>query len=180
MNPLGFALFDTAVGRCGVAWSGRGIVAVQLPQPSEAQTRARLRQRHGDLPEAPPPAGVGYAIERMVALLEGAAIDLSDILLDLADVSEFQRGVYAIAREIPVGRTLTYGDIARRLGDVALSREVGQALGRNPCPIIVPCHRVLAAGGKPGGFSAHGGVDTKLKMLAIEGAIVNYTPDLFA
>ena len=120
-----------------------------------------------------------YAIARMVALLEGAAIDLSDILLDLAEVSEFQRSVYAIAREIPPGRTLTYGDIARQLGDLALSREVGQALGRNPCPIIVPCHRVLAAGDRPGGFSANGGVETKLRMLAIEGAVVNYTPDLF-
>jgi methylated-DNA-[protein]-cysteine S-methyltransferase len=179
MNPLGFALFDTAIGRCGVAWSGRGIIAVQLAQPSDAQTRARLRQRHGDLPEASPTEVVDYAIRRMVALLEGAAIDLADILIDLPDVSEFQRGVYAIAREIPVGRTLTYGDVARRLGDVALSREVGQALGRNPCPIIVPCHRVLAAGDRPGGFSANGGVDTKLKMLAIEGAVVNYTPDLF-
>ena len=180
MTPLGFALFDTAIGRCAVAWSGRGIVAVQLPQPSEAQTRARLRQRHGDLPEMSPTEAVDYAITRMVALLEGAAVDLSDILLDLADVSEFQRNVYAIARDIPPGRTLTYGDIARQLGDLALSREVGQALGRNPCPIIVPCHRVLAAGGKPGGFSANGGVETKLKMLAIEGAVVNYTPDLFA
>jgi methylated-DNA-[protein]-cysteine S-methyltransferase len=180
MIPLGFALFDTAIGRCGVAWSDRGIVAVQLPQPSDAQTRARLRQRHGDLPEAAPTQAVGYAIDRIVTLLEGQPIDLSDILLDLAEVSEFQRSVYAIAREISVGRTLTYGDIARQLGDLALSREVGQALGRNPCPIIVPCHRVLAAGGKPGGFSANGGVDTKLKMLTIEGAVVNYTPDLFA
>jgi methylated-DNA-[protein]-cysteine S-methyltransferase len=179
MTPLGFALFDTAIGRCGVAWSGRGIVAVQLPQPSEAQTRVRLRQRHGDLPETPPTEAVDYAIRRMVTLLEGTAIDLSDILLDLADVSEFQRSVYAIARDIPAGCTLTYGDIARQLGDLALSREVGQALGRNPCPIVVPCHRVLAAGGKPGGFSANGGVETKLKMLAIEGAVVNYTPDLF-
>lgn len=180
MIPSGFALFDTAIGRCGIAWSDRGIVAVQLPQPSEAQTRVRLRQRHGDLPEVPPPAAVDHAIDRMIALLSGKPIDLSDVLLDLADVSEFQRSVYAIARAIPPGRTLTYGDIAKRLGDVALSREVGQALGRNPCPIIVPCHRVLAAGDKPGGFSANGGVDTKLKMLAIEGAIVNYTPDLFA
>uniref|UniRef100_Q07II2 Methylated-DNA--protein-cysteine methyltransferase n=1 Tax=Rhodopseudomonas palustris (strain BisA53) TaxID=316055 RepID=Q07II2_RHOP5 len=179
MNPLGFALFDTTIGRCGVAWSERGIVAVQLPQPSDAQTRARLRQRHGDLPEAPPTQAVDYAIERMVALLEGRPTDLADILLDLADVSDFQRSVYAIAREIPAGRTLTYGDVARQLGDVALSREVGQALGRNPCPIIVPCHRVLAAGDRPGGFSANGGVETKLKILAIEGAVVNYTPDLF-
>src|SRR5437773_1910493 len=88
-------------------------------------------------------------------------------------------GVYDIARKIPPGQTLTYGDIAKQLGGVELSRDVGQALGRNPCPIVVPCHRVLAAGNKPGGFSANGGVVTKLKMLAIEGAAVNHTPSLF-
>jgi len=100
-------------------------------------------------------------------------------VLDLDGVPEFNRGVYDIARTIPPGQTLTYGDIAKRLGGVELSRDVGQALGHNPCPIVVPCHRVLAAGGKPGGFSANGGVATKLKMLAIEGAPVNHTPSLF-
>lgn len=174
-----FHLFDTAIGRCGVAWSGHGVVAVQLPQPRESQTRARLHQRHGDLVEAPPPAAVQEAIDGMVALLRGEPVDLSRVRLDLDGVPAFNRGVYAIARQIPPGRTLTYGDIARRLGDLALSRDVGQALGRNPCPIVVPCHRVLAAGGKPGGFSASGGVATKLRMLAIEGAPVNYTPTLF-
>ena len=100
-------------------------------------------------------------------------------MLDLDGVPEFNRGVYDIARKIPPGKTLTYGDIAKKLGGVELSRDVGQALGRNPCPIVVPCHRVLAAGKKPGGFSANGGVVTKLKMLAIEGAAVNHTPSLF-
>ena len=102
-----------------------------------------------------------------------------DIVLDLDGVPEFNRGVYYIARTIPPGQTMTYGDIAKKLGGVELSRDVGQALGRNPCPIVVPCHRVLAAGNKPGGFSANGGVVTKLKMLAIEGAVVNHTPNLF-
>lgn len=152
---------------------------MQLPQPSESQTRARLQQRFGDLDEAVPPPAVQAAIDGIVALLGGRAVELSDIVLDLDGVAKFPRDVYAIARGIPPGRTMTYGDIARRLGDVALSREVGQALGRNPCPIIVPCHRVLAAGDKPGGFSANGGVATKLKLLAIEGAAVNYTPSLF-
>jgi methylated-DNA-[protein]-cysteine S-methyltransferase len=111
--------------------------------------------------------------------LTGQRDDLADIALDLDGVPAFHRGVYDIARKIPPGQTLTYGDIAKRLGGVELSREVGQALGRNPCPIVVPCHRVLAAGNKPGGFSANGGVETKLKMLAIEGAAVNHTPSLF-
>ena len=110
--------------------------------------------------------------------MRGEKIDLSGVVLDFSRVPDFERGVYAIAREIPPGATLTYGDIAKRLGDLALSRDVGQALGHNPFPIIVPCHRVLAAGDKPGGFSANGGVKTKLKMLAIEGAYVNRTPSL--
>jgi methylated-DNA-[protein]-cysteine S-methyltransferase len=115
----------------------------------------------------------------MIELLEGKPKDLSGVVLDLDGVPEFHRGVYDIARTIPPGRTMTYGEIAKRLGGVELSRDVGQALGRNPCPIVVPCHRVLAAGDKPGGFSANGGVTTKLKMLAIEGAIINHTPSLF-
>ncbi|MCP9630604.1 methylated-DNA--[protein]-cysteine S-methyltransferase [Rhodopseudomonas palustris] len=179
MTPHSYAMFDTALGRCGIAWGDRGIVAVQLPQPNDAQTRARILQRYGDVAEAVPPPDVQHAIDGIVALIAGEPIDLTDIALDLDDVSDFQRGVYDIARSIPPGRTLSYGDIAKRLGGVELSREVGQALGRNPIPIIVPCHRVLAAGGKPGGFSANGGVATKLKLLAIEGAVVNYTPSLF-
>ena len=174
-----FTLFDTAIDRCAIAWAARGIVAVQLPQPNEAQTRVRLRQRYPDLEEVEPTADIEAAIARIQALLEGQPADLSMVDLDLSDCPEFNRQVYAIARGIPPGATLTYGDIARRLGGVELSRNVGTALGQNPCPIVVPCHRVLAAGGKPGGFSANGGVVTKLKMLAIEGAAVNYTPSLF-
>ena len=179
MTDQYFAIFDTAIGRCGIAWGPRGINAVQLPMGSEDKTRSRIRQRHGDIAESSPPAEVQAAIDGIVELLAGKPNDLSDIVLDLEGVPEFNRGVYDIARTIPPGKTLTYGDIAKRLGGVELSRDVGQALGRNPCPIVVPCHRVLAAGGKPGGFSANGGVVTKLKMLAIEGAYVNYTPTLF-
>jgi methylated-DNA-[protein]-cysteine S-methyltransferase len=179
MTEQHFAMFDTAIGRCGIAWGKRGINAVQLPMASEDKTRARIRQRHGDIVEAPPPAGVQRAIDGIVELLAGKPNDLSEVVLDLGGVPEFNRGVYDIARTIPPGKTMTYGDIAKRLGGVELARDVGQALGRNPCPIVVPCHRVLAAGGKPGGFSANGGVTTKLKMLAIEGAVVNHTPNLF-
>jgi methylated-DNA-[protein]-cysteine S-methyltransferase len=179
MTDQYFAVFDTAIGRCGIAWGPRGINAVQLPMGAEDQTRGRIRQRYGDIVEAPPPADVQHAIGGIVELLDGKPNDLSDVVLDLDGVPEFHRGVYDIARSIPPGKTITYGDIAKRLGGVELSRDVGQALGRNPCPIVVPCHRVLAAGGKPGGFSANGGVVTKLKMLAIEGAVVNHTPSLF-
>lgn len=176
---LAFALFDISIGRCGVAWGARGIVAVQLPQPNEAQTRTRLLQRAPGAVEAAPTPEIADAIAGMVALMQGERRDLTAIAVDLARVPEFNRKVYAIARDIPPGKTLTYGDIARQLGDVALSRDVGQALGQNPIPIVVPCHRVLAAGDKPGGFSANGGTVTKLKMLAIEGAYVNHTPSLF-
>jgi methylated-DNA-[protein]-cysteine S-methyltransferase len=179
MTDRQFAMFDTAIGACGVVWGAHGIVAVQLPMSSEEKTRLRIRQRYGDLEEARPPAKVQHAIDGMAELLAGKKPDLSDVVLDLAEVPEFHRNVYEIARTIAPGQTLTYGDIARRLGGVELSRDVGQALGHNPCPIVVPCHRVLAAGDKPGGFSANGGVATKLKMLAIEGAYVNHTPTLF-
>jgi methylated-DNA-[protein]-cysteine S-methyltransferase len=174
-----FTMFDTAIGSCGIAWGERGIVAVQLPMSNEEKTRKRIHQRFGDIEETAPPAAVQGAIDGIVELLAGKPNDLSDVVLDLEGVPEFNRGVYDIARSIPPGKTLTYGDIAKRLGGVELSRDVGQALGHNPCPIVVPCHRVLAAGCKPGGFSANGGVATKLKMLAIEGAVVNHTPSLF-
>jgi methylated-DNA-[protein]-cysteine S-methyltransferase len=179
MTGYCFAIFETAIGACGIVWGPRGINGVQLPMGSEAKTRSRIVQRYADLAEAEPPVEVERAIEGIVELLAGKPNDLRDVVLDLDGVPEFHRGVYDIARDIPPGKTLTYGDIAKRLGGVELSRDVGQALGRNPCPIVVPCHRVLAAGGKPGGFSANGGVVTKLKMLAIEGAVVNHTPSLF-
>jgi methylated-DNA-[protein]-cysteine S-methyltransferase len=179
MTEHNFAIFDTAIGRCGIVWGPRGIRGVQLPMGSEDKTRTRIRQVHGDIAETLPSAEVQTAINGIVELLAGKPNDLADVVLDLDGVPEFNRGVYDIARGIPPGKTLTYGDIAKRLGGVELSRDVGQALGHNPCPIVVPCHRVLAAGGKPGGFSANGGVVTKLKMLAIEGAVVNHTPSLF-
>ena len=179
MSGQYFAIFDSAIGPCGIAWGERGIHAVQLPMGSEEKTRNRIRQRYGDIPLGVPTAEVQAAIDGMRELLAGKPNDLRDVVLDLDDVPDFHRGVYDIARAIPPGKTLTYGDIAKKLGGVELSRDVGQALGRNPCPIVVPCHRVLAAGDKPGGFSANGGVVTKLKMLEIEGAIVNYTPRLF-
>jgi methylated-DNA-[protein]-cysteine S-methyltransferase len=179
MTDRHFTLFDTAIGICGIEWGPRGINGVQLPMGGDEKTRARIRQRHGDIVEAEPTTEVQGVIARIVELLSGKPDDLLDIALDLDGVPEFNRGVYDIARTIPPGKTMTYGDIAKKLGGVELSRDVGQALGRNPCPIVVPCHRVLAAGNKPGGFSARGGVDTKLKMLAIEGAPVNHTPNLF-
>jgi len=175
----GCTLFDTAIGRCGIAWSERGIRALQLPEANDEATRARLLRRFPDLAEGAPPAAVQQAIESIQSLLRGETIDLSSIALDLDGAPEFNRQVYEIARTIPAGETTTYGEIATRLGDLQLSRAVGQALGQNPIAIIVPCHRVLGADRKPGGFSAGGGVRTKLKILSIERAHIGGTRDLF-
>jgi len=173
MMASGFALFDTAIGRCGIAWGGHGVTGVQLPEAGEPETRARMLQRFPAAGEATPPPEVQGVIDRIVALLRGEASDLSSIPLDMDQVPAFHRRVYEVARAIPPGMTLSYGDIAARVGAPGAARAVGQALGRNPFPIVVPCHRVLAAGGKIGGFSAQGGVITKRRMLAIEGARLN-------
>jgi len=167
MSHPAFALFETAIGACAVIWSARGVLGVQLP---EADARARVGRRFPGARESEPPEHVKRAIAAMTALLRGEAGGLDDVPLDLARVPDFNRKVYAIARSIPPGATLTYGEVAERLGDKSLARDVGQVLGENPIPLIIPCHRVLAAGGKAGGFSAPGGTITKLRLLTIEGA----------
>jgi methylated-DNA-[protein]-cysteine S-methyltransferase len=179
MSEPGLALFDTAVGRCGIAWNARGVIGVQLPEWRDSATRARLGRRFPDAREASPPSHVEQVIAGIVALLRGEKRDFSAVALDMDGVPEFHQKVYAVARTIPAGATLSYGDIATRLGDRTVARDVGEAMGQNPFPIIVPCHRVLAAGGKVGGFSAAGGVMTKLRLLDIEGAQVGEAPTLF-
>jgi methylated-DNA-[protein]-cysteine S-methyltransferase len=175
-----FAIFETAIGPCGIAWGERGIAAVQLPEANEQKTRARLLRRFPAAREAPPSPEVQRAIDGIVALLKGEASDLSAFALDMEDLPAFNRRVYEVARAIPAGATLSYGEIAARLGEPPqVARDVGQALGQNPIPIIVPCHRVLAANGKPGGFSASGGVTTKLRLLTIERAKTSDAPSLF-
>jgi methylated-DNA-[protein]-cysteine S-methyltransferase len=178
MKDLGFALFETAIGHCGIVWRGRGVAGVQLPERNEDATRNRMLRRFAGAREAVPSDEMRRAIDDIVALLSGAPRDLTHVTIDTDGLADFNRRVYAIARTIPPGATLSYGEIAERLGDRNLARDVGQALGQNPIPIIVPCHRVLAAGGKVGGFSAPGGVVTKLRLLTIEGAQPN-GPSLF-
>ena len=170
MAATGFALFDTAIGACGIAWGPHGLVGGQLPEGTDARTRARLQRRFPGVPETPPPAEVRQACDAIRRLLDGQPIDLAEIALDLEGIDDFRRRVYAVTRRIPPGRTRSYGEIAAELGDPLLARDVGRALGLNPFPPVVPCHRVLAAGGRPGGFSAHGGAQAKLRMLAIENA----------
>jgi len=170
MTDRGFSLFDTAIGRCGIAWGRGGIVGLHLPEARESETRTRLRRRFPDARESRPPRAVQRAAGDITALLRGEARDLSGIALDMEGVPPFHQRVYEVARTIPVGGTLSYGEVAAKLGSPGSARAVGQALGRNPFAIVVPCHRVLSAGGKVGGFSANGGVVTKLKLLGIEGA----------
>jgi methylated-DNA-[protein]-cysteine S-methyltransferase len=174
-----FALFDTAIGRCGAVWTASGIVGLLLPDESDAGTRALLRRRFPEALEEEPPANVQRALDEIAALLRGEHKTLDTVVLDMDDVPPFHRRVYEVARNIPPGKTLSYGDIATRLGARGSARAVGQALGKNPFPIVVPCHRVLAAGGKMGGFSAYGGTTTKLRLLEIEGLRLNGQRSLF-
>jgi len=167
---MNFSLFETEIGTCGIVWSVRGVRGVQLPEKDAAATRARIERRHLAACEASPPPPIQNAIDGMVALLSGEPRDLAHVVIDDAEIPDFNRKVYRIARSILPGETMTYGEIAERLGDKALARAVGQAMGENPTPIVMPCHRVLAADGKTGGFSAPGGVVTKLRLLTIEGA----------
>lgn len=172
MEEVGHALFRTPIGGCGIAWGPRGVLAVQLPEADAPQTRARLLKALPPLPEAEPPPAVQAAIEGVQAVLQGRSrSDLREISLDMTRLTPFQRQVYEYVRAIPPGQTRTYGEVAQALGDAGLARAVGQAMGHNPFAPVVPCHRVLAAGNKPGGFSAGGGARTKLRMLMIEGAL---------
>ena len=175
-----FALFETPIGLCGIVWNSRGVTGLQLPEATAERMRARIRRRWSDITESAPSPAVQRAIDRILALLQGEAVDLGDIVLDLEAAPDFHRRVYEVARTIPPGQTMTYGEIARKLGVPHESREVGQALGRNPVAIIVPCHRVLGADGKMGGFSANGGVATKRRVLEIEGAAAVSAGPLFA
>ena len=169
MQADGFTIFDTAVGRCAIAWKHQSIAGSQLPERDEASLGERMRRRFPGAREASPPPHIATAIERIRALLAGESDALEDLPLDMTTVPEFNRRVYEITRAIPPGSTLTYGDIAIRLGDRAHARAVGQALGSNPFAPIVPCHRVVSAGGTMHGFSATGGVTMKLRMLQREG-----------
>ena len=180
MTTTSFAVFDTAIGACGIAWGERGVTHAWLPDRDAAALRRRIARRLPEGREANAPEEIRPAIDGIVGLLEGAASDLSAVPLDLDGIPDFHRRVYALTRAIPAGETLSYGEIARRLGDPSQARAVGAALGANPIPILIPCHRVLAANGKTGGFSAPGGVSTKLRILEIEGARAAAIPTLFA
>lgn len=161
-----YCLFETAIGTCGLAWKGAAVTRLQLPE-TDPDATARRVARSAE-PGEPPPA-IAAVISDLQRYFSGDRVDLTDIALDLSGVAAFHLQVYQAARTIGWGRTETYGGLARRLGAPDAARAVGQALGRNPVPIIVPCHRVVAAGRTIGGFSAAGGAVTKARLLALEG-----------
>ena len=175
----GWCMFDTAIGACGIAWSADAIAACQLPEADRAATARRMQRQHPECAEAAPPPWVARVIARVQALLEGGHDSLADVALDMQRVPDFNRRVYAVTRAIPPGRTRTYGEIAQEIGEPGSVRAVGQALGHNPFAPIVPCHRVLGAGNTGVGFSATGGVATKLRMLQIERARLGAERGLF-
>jgi len=179
MTASGFCLFETPVGACGIAWGDAGIAGVQLPEGGEERARARLARRFPSAVEKQAPPPVREAIDAILRLLSGKPEDLSFVILDMGGIADFERRVYGAARQVPAGETVTYGELAGRIGEPRAAQAVGKALGRNPFPIIVPCHRVLGASGKTGGFSARGGIDTKLRILSIEKARTSSLPSLF-
>jgi methylated-DNA-[protein]-cysteine S-methyltransferase len=174
-----FALFPTDLGTCGIVWREGVIIGLQLPENSDAEARTLLRRRFEAAKESVPEGVAANAIDAIRAHMAGRDARLDDIPLDLGSVAPFARRVYEAARGVPAGSVATYGEIATRIGQPGEARAVGQALGRNPFPIVIPCHRVLGSSGKVGGFSAHGGVATKLRLLTLERARISAEPTLF-
>lgn len=176
MKQAAYCIFETPLGWCGIAWREAAnssalpaITCLQLPEATAELTESRIAQRSGTRKPSAPPSQIAEIIEKICRHFRGEVQDFRDVPVDLAGADSFARQVYEAARNIPAGQTRTYGDIAKELGQPAAARDVGQALARNPIGLIVPCHRVVAAGGKTGGFSARGGPATKTKMLALEG-----------
>jgi O-6-methylguanine DNA methyltransferase len=184
MKQLAYCLFDTPLGAIGLVWRHYqdldvtpAVVFLQLPEATKKITEWRMSRLPGALKVTSPPPQIAELMQRICKHLQGEAQDFRDVLIDLEEVGSFERQVYEAAREIPPGQTKTYGEIAKVLNQPHAAQAVGQALGRNPVALLIPCHRVLAAGGKFGGFSAPGGRVTKTKLLVIEGAAVE--PYLF-
>jgi methylated-DNA-[protein]-cysteine S-methyltransferase len=169
MAGRGYTIFDTGIGRCGIAWGCSGVIGVQLPEAREIETRKRLFQLYPDAREMRAPMNVEIAIEAITALLRGDAADFSDVMLDMTGIHAFNQRVYELTRVIPRGETRTYGDVATRLGTPAAAHSVAQAISKNPFMIIVPCHRVLEAGGYADKISPYGGTISKRRLLSIEG-----------
>ncbi len=178
-NSAHFTLFPTPVGTCAIAWRDGKVCGSHLPEATPELTAGRMAKRAGGAFEGVPPDFVKDAIAGIQELVSGLPNDLAFVDCDFSAIDPFALGVYRLSRAIPPGQTRTYGDLANELGDKSYARAVGRALGANPFPIIVPCHRILGAGGKLTGFSAGGGVNTKLRLLEIEKAQIGDVPTLF-
>src|SRR4029077_6044578 len=170
MAGRGYAVFDTAIGRCGIVWSDSGISGVQLPEAREMDTRRRLLRLFPDARELRPPATIEAAIEGIVATSRGQASDFPDVVLDMSGISAFNQRIYAFARAIPRGETRTTHEVAVALRASGAVHSVAQALAKNPFMIIVPCHRVLEAGNYADRISPNGGTISKRPLLSSGGA----------
>lgn len=179
MSGYGYTVFDTAIGRCGIAWSNLGVVGVQLPEAREIDTRRRLYKLYPEAREQRPPLNSEIAIDGIVALLRGRDADFSDVALDTTDLPNFNQRVYRFTRGIPRGETRTYDEVAHGLRVQGAVHSVAQAIGRNPFMVIVPCHRVLEAGNYTDKISPYGGVISKRRLLTIEGAHPTMSKTLF-
>jgi methylated-DNA-[protein]-cysteine S-methyltransferase len=175
----GYTIFDTMIGRCGIAWGDSGVIGVQLPEAREIETRRRLFRLYPEARELRPPLNVELAIEGIVALLRGEAADLSEVMLDMTGIPAFDARVYQFTRTIPRGETRSYGEVAAGLRASGAVHSVAQAISRNPFMIVVPCHRVLEAGGYADKISPNGGTISKRRLLSIEGANMTFSKTLF-
>ena len=179
MSGRGYTVFDTGIGRCGIAWSDYGVVGVQLPEAREIETRGRMLRQYPEARELPPPPNAEMAIEGIVTLLRGQASDLSDVTLDMSGIHAFNARVYSFVRTIPRGDTLTYGEVAAKLRASGAAHSVAQAISKNPFMLIVPCHRVLETGSYTDKISPNGGVISKRRLLSLEGGHTIMSKTLF-
>ncbi|MBE0702163.1 MAG: methylated-DNA--[protein]-cysteine S-methyltransferase [Afipia sp.] len=173
MKNDSYAIFETRSGFCGIAWSESGVTRFQLPTSNAAATERLLLRRMARAQAAEPTPEIAGVIETVRRYFEGGEVDFSDLNLDLDGQDDLFKRIYALARRLPWGQTTTYGALAKEIdADPRVARDVGQAMAKNPIPLIIPCHRVLAAGGKVGGFSAPGGAASKVRMLELEGVVI--------
>ncbi|WOJ97232.1 methylated-DNA--[protein]-cysteine S-methyltransferase [Congregibacter brevis] len=174
-----FHLFETNFGTCAIGWNDIGLARVQLPESTPAETEARMIAANMTSAPATLPSFAREARDALLAYFSGEAVAMEDLVLDYSLVSPFNALIYRALRGVPRGEIVSYGDLAKEIGQPGAARAVGIVMSKNPWPVVVPCHRVIGANGKLTGFSAYGGVDTKLSLLTLEGTQFGDTPGLF-
>jgi methylated-DNA-[protein]-cysteine S-methyltransferase len=179
MVGRGYAIFDTAVGRCGIVWSNSGVLCVQLPQAREIDTRRRLYRLYPEAREARPPLNTELAIDGIAAILRGQDFDLTEVTLDMNAIPHFDRRVYEFTRTIPRGETRTHSELAQRMRREGTEHSIAQAIAKNPYMIIVPCHRVLENGHYADKIAPNGGTISKRHLLSVEGTHLAASKTLF-